>query len=85
MNYWKFLPKDWQTASLIIVLVQLSMFAFLWQGQSHIKELLTNHVTGIEREIVELKKGQSELERKLDHKFDKLYEILLTDKDKLKK
>ena len=80
MNYLKFLPKDWQAASLIIILVQAGMFAFLWQGQSHIKKLLSNHVTGTEKKIDEIKIGQKALEDKFDRKFDKLYEVLLSDK-----
>ena len=94
MNYLKFLPKDWQSASLIIVLVQLGMFAFLWQGQSHIKELLTNHVTGTEKKIEKLdgkiEKLDNKIEKldskidskieKLDGKIEKIYEILLSNK-----
>ena len=80
MNYLKFLPKDWQAASLIIIFVQAGMFAFLWQGQSHIKKLLSNHVTGTEKKIDEIKIGQKALEDKFDRKFEKLYEILLSDR-----
>ena len=41
MNYLKFLPEDWQSAALIIVLIQSGMFFFLNRGQTHIKELLS--------------------------------------------
>ena len=49
------------------------MFAFLWQGQSHIKELLTNHGAGTEKKI-----------EKLDSKIEKIYEILLSHKENQK-
>ena len=52
---------------------------------SHIEKLLTNHITGIEKDMDELKAGQKALEDKFDRKFDKLYEVLLSDKKNQKK
>ena len=72
MNYLKYLPKDWQSAALIIVLVQLGMFAFLWQGQSHIKELLSNHVTGTEKKIENLDAKMDSKIGSLDAKIENL-------------
>ena len=66
---------------LVILLVQVGSFVFLRQAQSHIKELLTNHVTDTNKKIEKLeqdmKEGQRDMKEghsRLEAKMDKILE-----------
>ena len=64
----EFLPKDWQAATVIILIVYWYSFRLLDKDIKNINTNLTNHVTDTNKKIDKLEAGQAKLEGKIEDK-----------------